>query len=792
MQDIPKVFISSTSEDLEPFRKAAEQAALRAGFFPILCEYWAAGGNLPLHECLVRVEPADLLLVLVAKRYGWVPEGGTKSITWLECERAKRKGIEILPFVLDADVDWPARLDESHRMDEALDASASEKEIDRLNAEILRNKRRLREFRNWLNAITIRGTFRSADGLGGQVLHALHEWRRRQGSGDTAKEGEQEFQRGGYLDWVKRECESIELLGLELKEAHNVRLGQIYVPAVTEPRADTESRKEQELQRDNKPALLLQRLGVESLYVPGAPGAGKSVFCRWVAWLTAAGTIPEHGIPAPEGFRETLPETLAGRLPLLCRLRDVADSADCIRGHGHWTAAQLEQALACRLDAARPGGLDGMTFLEHLEQGGCLLILDGLDELPVSIRIEGRTHYPRRNLVSGLADALPRWTQAGNRVLLTSRPYGLSAADRQGLGLPEQILGELPDPLQQTFIRRWFAAADHANRETKSAGLIEHLDTRDDLRELRANPMLLTALCVKYDEGRRLPQDIFKLYGSVVNQVLYNRFSDQAREVDPARRRLAAVALGMHTGETVAAKRETPAAAVNIDELDRILAAYAQDQLATEGGVRQVSERRETLLSRSGLLMPGGERKAGFYHLSFQEFLAAERLEILGTDIQTLLERRAATPEWRRTLVFFFCAVAERNPQAALDGFAVLLDRLQAQDLKENPTQALLLADCLEIAHARGWCLDSFAAPYRTACDQALEVVEPPARARLWDVLGLLGLDDRTGVGLDADGLPRLDWVAVPGGKIVLEDESGTHEVEPFQITRYPVTQAQF
>ena len=49
---------------------------------------------------------------------------------------------------------------------------------------------------------------------------------------------------------------------------------------------------------------------------------------------------------------------------------------------------------------------------------------------------------------------------------------------------------------------------------------------------------------------------------------------------------------------------------------------------------------------------------------------------------------------------------------------------------------------------------------------KALEIVEPPARARLWDVLGLLGLDDRPGIGLDANGLPLFDWVPIPGGKI--------------------------
>ena len=41
----PTVFISSTNEDLRIYRQAARDAALRAGFFPIMQEYWSAEAN---------------------------------------------------------------------------------------------------------------------------------------------------------------------------------------------------------------------------------------------------------------------------------------------------------------------------------------------------------------------------------------------------------------------------------------------------------------------------------------------------------------------------------------------------------------------------------------------------------------------------------------------------------------------------------------------------------------------------------------------------------------------------
>ena len=68
-----RVFISSTIEDLEIYRAKAEEAVLRAGCTPTLLKYWGPSGRPPLSECLCRVAEGDLLVVIVAYRYGWRP-----------------------------------------------------------------------------------------------------------------------------------------------------------------------------------------------------------------------------------------------------------------------------------------------------------------------------------------------------------------------------------------------------------------------------------------------------------------------------------------------------------------------------------------------------------------------------------------------------------------------------------------------------------------------------------------------------------------------------------------------
>ena len=258
----------------------------------------------------------------------------------------------------------------------------------------------------------------------------------------------------------------------------------------------------------------------------------------------------------------------------------------------------------------------------------------------------------------------------------------MPSGNASGLELAE--LTGLPRELQEVFVRRWYAAAGTGDGEQKAQGLIEHLDGRPDLDELRPNPMLLTALCVKYDEDMRLPGDLYRLYSAVTDQVLYKRFNTEP-ERDLARLRLSAVALAMHQGSPHD-PRTTPAAEVSFDEVDDALTELARTDRTSERASTEASERREDLLSRSGLLLPRANRRVAFYHFSFQEFLAAVRLRRVTESVREILARHMATAGWRRTLRFLFCAIADQaSPERALREYAVLLDHLAPDRLQAEP-----------------------------------------------------------------------------------------------------------
>jgi hypothetical protein len=100
-----------------------------------------------------QVDLADIVVVLVAYRYGWVPsvdEGGDgkTSITWLEVEHARSGSKPVLPYLVDEEFPWPPKF------------------IESANAE------HLEEFKATLKG-TIAGFFRDPPSLDGPISRDL-------------------------------------------------------------------------------------------------------------------------------------------------------------------------------------------------------------------------------------------------------------------------------------------------------------------------------------------------------------------------------------------------------------------------------------------------------------------------------------------------------------------------------------------------------------------------------------------------------------------------------------------
>jgi hypothetical protein len=359
----PIVFVSSTSEDLKPYRVAARDAAVAADFRLRMMEYFVVGGDRPpLAACLAKMSEADVLCVLVAHRCGWVPPdqpaGRNKSITWLECEQAVGEGKEVLAFLLDEAVAWPAEYREEEAIAKAVREGRASPE---LLAEVQAKVKGLQDLKEWLNGRAITARFTTPEGLRGKLAVALHDWRRRHPeyiAGGAPEGTAVPADPRRYLDALRLRSAYIDIRGLQVGtgKAHRFPIEELYIPLSTAGVAEQEF-KHSGAGRD-KPSHDFRPSARSSVALQGI----LKPRCR-VVLVGDRGRAPSCAasrMPSPKGGSGWCRTPPRGRLgipdtpfPILVRLVDLADHITRIRANR--TAGQ-PHGRECRLPGALPRG----------------------------------------------------------------------------------------------------------------------------------------------------------------------------------------------------------------------------------------------------------------------------------------------------------------------------------------------------------------------------------------------------------------------------------------------------
>lgn len=111
----PRIFVSSTFEDLAVYREAVRDAILRAGAVPVLIEQEPSAG-LSLDEKLRSLlDESDAVLLLIGHRYGAVEPTSGRSWVEAEYEAAKRLKKPLLAFMAAEDAPWPPKFIDTDR-----------------------------------------------------------------------------------------------------------------------------------------------------------------------------------------------------------------------------------------------------------------------------------------------------------------------------------------------------------------------------------------------------------------------------------------------------------------------------------------------------------------------------------------------------------------------------------------------------------------------------------------------------------------------------------------------------
>jgi len=612
-----------------------------------------------------------------------------------------------------------------------------------------------------------------------------------------------------YLKYLRDDTMYIDIRGMVSGEGkvHQFRIDQLYIPLKTtgagflEDQADKRRKghPEEMMPRD---VDLPEALKQPRLIIKGDPGAGKTTFLRLLTftlcqnWLgenagSAATKIPWHD-PAP--------------LPIFIRLGRLTEHIRQCHGKDAIRDDSPECLLRFLGDQGREFNwkLKGEDFRRELETGQCLILLDGLDEAPDS---------QTREIVSALAaNILKAYPKC--KVVLTSRPAALiGEAIPAGFTLVE--IAALDDEAMQIFLKLWSAALypeapEKSQQHQKDLG--EALQSRPEIRRMAKTPVMLTALAVVHWNEHRLPEQRVELYESIITWLLRSRAQRTGRlKADRCRKLLRKLALEMFIHSDGRQRQ------VNLHWAAETLADEFEST-KTDKPLEQAGYFLRDEMVDSGIIVERGKRLE-FWHLSFQEYLAA--YEIAGLLEKEQLEllfhnERLYQGEWREVILLLAGVLYKQGEEKINHLIDAVIDRGPQQT-----GQKFLTPLAREVALLGGIVRDLSPFDFEPSNPRCPEISKSvlgifeketfrqiPVQIRIEaaDALGKVG-DPRL------EGDPMVD---IPGGIFWMGaqkrdknkpnydeeayeekddwNESPVHQVElsPFSISKYPITVGQY
>ena len=162
-----RVFLSSTAQDLVAHRRVADDTILRLSQTAVAMERFGPLPGEPVVECERKARECDVVLCIVAHRYGFVPDKGRGSITRREVEAAHGAGKQVLVFIVADDFAWTEKKEQDLLTDPTVLADPARV------AEVAASVAALIDFKAWLRATFTCDTFTTPDELGRKIAMAL-------------------------------------------------------------------------------------------------------------------------------------------------------------------------------------------------------------------------------------------------------------------------------------------------------------------------------------------------------------------------------------------------------------------------------------------------------------------------------------------------------------------------------------------------------------------------------------------------------------------------------------------
>ncbi|MFB2838076.1 NACHT C-terminal helical domain 2-containing protein [Floridanema evergladense] len=359
----------------------------------------------------------------------------------------------------------------------------------------------------------------------------------------------------------------------------------------------------------------------KKLIVLGKPGAGKTTFLKYIAIQCNGGHFKAEFVP------------------IFITLKNFAEALD--------KPSLLEyishQFFEC--------GVTSEQIHELLNNGRALLLLDGLDE----VREE---HHNR--ILQEIRDFSE--TFYNNYFIMTCR---IAAWEYTFDKFTEVEVSDFDDEQIQNFAQNWFR-----NKIVKSEAFIKRLKTNNRIQQLAVNPLLLTLLCLVFEESGDLPANRSDLYKEGLDVFLKKWDAKRGIQRDEVYKNLSVRRKEDLLSQLALATFKENKYFFSQREAEEYITIYIRDLPNTNTDPKALQLDSEAILrsieAQQGLLVERAKGVYSFSHLTFHEYFTAREIVLRRHPLEEALEELVKYINDKRWREVFLLATEMLQPNPSM------------------------------------------------------------------------------------------------------------------------------
>jgi len=374
-----------------------------------------------------------------------------------------------------------------------------------------------------------------------------------------------------------------------------------------------------------------------NLFILGKPGAGKTTFLRYIALQAAEQNID--------------------KIPIFISLKEWADS------NTELMTFISDRFSICNFPAAQP-------FVEELlSSGSAIVLFDGVDEV-------SQESGQRDKQIQAIDHFVEKYERA--QCLLTCR---IAATDYSFQHFSYVEIADFTENQINRFVGKWFRTKGEQDTETVGRFLDEFSRERNKgLRDLARTPLLLTLLCLAFDETLTFPRRLVEIYKEALDALLKKWDSSRRIKRDEVYRKLSLGHKENLLSRIAAQTFESNQYFIPQRELEQQIEDYVRhvpphdvDEPIDAEAILKAIEHHH------GLLVERAREIYSFSHLAFQEYFTAKYVvsNAHSGTLLKLINAHHADDRWREVFLLTtsllpdatdFLRLLKRSIDGLLDG----------------------------------------------------------------------------------------------------------------------------